>query len=233
MTDCSVPSRSSTGFRRTRGRPTSFSRCRREKDSSFSEPDFRRNFRRKCPIQVDRCVQVAATAMTPPPRTRTTKSSIAVLLSRLSQPIAIRELRLPAIRQRGKKAWFLPRFLPRMGEPRSVSKPAYFRHTHSGQARVRIDGKDHYLGLADSEDSWTRYDALIEEWARRRPVNRATLTIDELCLRLSDRGWQRRNPSGFLLGPARRNPGSARPRFTAADAQGPIFRHSRNRGRSR
>jgi hypothetical protein len=67
--------------------------------------------------------------------------------------------------------------------PRSVSKPAYFRHKPSGQARVRIDGKDHYLGLIGSEDSWTRYDALVEEWARRRPVNRATLTIDELCLR--------------------------------------------------
>ena len=70
--------------------------------------------------------------------------------------------------------------------PRPVSKPVYFRHKPSGQARVRIDGKDHYLGLIDSEDSWTRYDALIEEWVRRRPVNRATLTIDELCLRYLD-----------------------------------------------
>jgi integrase len=67
--------------------------------------------------------------------------------------------------------------------PRSVSKPAYFRHKPSGQARVRIDGKDYYLGLIDSEDSWTRYDALIEEWARRKPIDRSTLTIDELCLR--------------------------------------------------
>jgi integrase len=67
--------------------------------------------------------------------------------------------------------------------PRSVSKPAYFRHKPSGQARVRIDGKDRYLGLIDSEDSWTRYDALIEEWARRKPIDRSTLTIDELCLR--------------------------------------------------
>jgi integrase len=67
--------------------------------------------------------------------------------------------------------------------PRRVSKPAYFRHKPSGQARVRIDGKDHYLGLIDSDDSWTRYDALIEDWVRRKPIDRSTLTIDELCLR--------------------------------------------------
>src|SRR5262249_18735782 len=49
------------------GRPTSFTRCRREsptsslgvgktpsaKDRSFSEPDFQRKFRRKCRIQVE------------------------------------------------------------------------------------------------------------------------------------------------------------------------------------
>jgi integrase len=67
--------------------------------------------------------------------------------------------------------------------PRPVSKPAYFRHKPSGQARVRIDGKDHYLGLIDSPASWTRYEALIEDWARRKTVDRSTLTIDELCLR--------------------------------------------------
>ena len=32
------------------GRPTSFSTCRREKDSSFSEPDSQRKFSRKCRI---------------------------------------------------------------------------------------------------------------------------------------------------------------------------------------
>jgi integrase len=67
--------------------------------------------------------------------------------------------------------------------PRTRRKPAYFRHRPSGQARVRIDGKDHYLGPIDSDDSWTRYDALIEDWARRQTVSHSTLTIDELALR--------------------------------------------------
>jgi integrase len=48
---------------------------------------------------------------------------------------------------------------------------------------VRIDGKDHYLGPIDSPDSWTRYDALLEDWARRQTVDQSTLTIDELALR--------------------------------------------------
>jgi integrase len=67
--------------------------------------------------------------------------------------------------------------------PRTRRKPAYFRHRPSGQARVRIDGKDHYLGPIDSDNSWTRYDALIEDWARRQTVSHSTLTIDELALR--------------------------------------------------
>jgi hypothetical protein len=53
-----------------------------------------------------------------------------------------RELRLPAIRQRGIRAWFTT--FPTTNEvpPRSVSSPAYFRHWPSGHARARIDGKD-------------------------------------------------------------------------------------------
>lgn len=67
--------------------------------------------------------------------------------------------------------------------PRTRRKPTYFCHHASGQARVRIDGKEHYLGPIDSPDSWTRYDALLEDWARRQTVDRSTLTIDELVLR--------------------------------------------------
>jgi len=66
---------------------------------------------------------------------------------------------------------------------RQHTKPAYFRHHASGQARVRIDGKDHYLGPIDSPHSWTRYEVLVEDWARRQTVDRSTLTIDELALR--------------------------------------------------
>lgn len=31
-------------------------------------------------------------------------------------------------------------------------KPAYLLHAPSGQARVRIDGNDHYLGVYDSPE---------------------------------------------------------------------------------
>ena len=65
------------------GRPTSFSRCRREKDSSFSEPDFQRKFRRKCRIQVDWLFSSCRHRHDPQPRTPATKSSIAVLSPRL------------------------------------------------------------------------------------------------------------------------------------------------------
>jgi hypothetical protein len=67
--------------------------------------------------------------------------------------------------------------------PRPVSKPAYFRHHPSGQARVRIDGRDHYLGPIDSPKSLARYDELVDTWLRARSVDRATLTVDELALR--------------------------------------------------
>ena len=67
--------------------------------------------------------------------------------------------------------------------PRPVSKPAYFRHHPSGQARVRIDGRDHYLGPIDSPKSLARYDELLDTWLRARSLDRATLTVDELALR--------------------------------------------------
>jgi integrase len=67
--------------------------------------------------------------------------------------------------------------------PRPVSKPAYFRHRLSGQARVRINGRDHYLGPIDSPKSLAKYDELIDAWLRARSVDRATLTVDELALR--------------------------------------------------
>ena len=39
--------------------------------------------------------------------------------------------------------------------------PAYVRHKASGQARVRINGKDHYLGPYGSPESKLKYDDLI------------------------------------------------------------------------
>jgi hypothetical protein len=64
------------------GRPTSSSRCRLENDSSFSESDFQRTFRRKCRIQVDRLLSSCRLRHDPQPRTPTTRTSIAVLSPR-------------------------------------------------------------------------------------------------------------------------------------------------------
>ncbi len=61
-------------------------------------------------------------------------------------------------------------------------KPAYTLRKATGQARVRIDGKDHYLGPYGSEESRDRYDELITTWLHRREFSAVLLTIDELVL---------------------------------------------------
>jgi integrase len=62
-------------------------------------------------------------------------------------------------------------------------RPSLLFHKPSGQARVRIDGKDHYLGAFGSPEAQARYDLLIDEWLRRKSLDRATITVDELALR--------------------------------------------------
>jgi hypothetical protein len=62
-------------------------------------------------------------------------------------------------------------------------KPSYLLHKPTGQARVRIDGKDHYLGLYGSQESRNRCHDVIAEWfAKNGDVSRYTLTIDDLCI---------------------------------------------------
>lgn len=67
--------------------------------------------------------------------------------------------------------------------PRSRKKPAYSLHKASGQARVRISGKDIYIGVWKSPESRELYDELIEEWfANQTDVSRVVLTVDDLAL---------------------------------------------------
>ena len=54
-----------------------------------------------------------------------------------------------------------------MPRPKSVTPPAYRRHI-SGQARVVIDGRTHYLGTYGSPESREKYERLIHEWLARR-----------------------------------------------------------------
>src|SRR5947209_2698939 len=42
--------------------------------------------------------------------------------------------------------------------------PSYCLHKATGQAVVRINGKDHYLGKFGTQESRDAYDRLIAEW---------------------------------------------------------------------
>jgi len=63
--------------------------------------------------------------------------------------------------------------------PKIRRKPAYNLHAASGQARCRIDGKDHYLGVYGTQESRDRYDDLIAEWVVNQDTSTVTLTIAE------------------------------------------------------
>lgn len=78
--------------------------------------------------------------------------------------------------------------------PRLQSKPpAYCRHTASGQAVVRIHGRDRYLGRYGSSESYEAYERALAEWragqaAKDAFVDRAAsspggqLSVNELPL---------------------------------------------------
>jgi integrase len=68
--------------------------------------------------------------------------------------------------------------------------PSYLNHAPSGRARVRIDGKDHYLGPYGSEESKAEYDRLVRKWLGDRAKDELAakvqitndLTVCELML---------------------------------------------------
>ncbi len=78
---------------------------------------------------------------------------------------------------------------------RSQKFPSYSHHKASGQAIVRLDCVDHYLGPYGSEESHERYERAIAEWRLRRqeatPLKSGNLpcplasplTVNELILR--------------------------------------------------
>lgn len=62
--------------------------------------------------------------------------------------------------------------------------PKYSLHKPSGQARVRIDGKDHYLGEYGSPASKAMYEDLKQQWhINRGDVSAWSCTIDDLAIR--------------------------------------------------
>lgn len=66
---------------------------------------------------------------------------------------------------------------------RKTRKPAYVHHKPTGQGRVRIGGKDIYLGAYGTPDSRARYDQIITEWlAQNCDPNAVHFSVDELAL---------------------------------------------------
>ena len=68
---------------------------------------------------------------------------------------------------------------------RQRKPPAYLLHKATGQARVRINGKDVYLGPFDSPDSKERYREVLQEWGCGERIV-AAVSIGVLCLRYLD-----------------------------------------------
>jgi hypothetical protein len=66
--------------------------------------------------------------------------------------------------------------------PRSVVKPHLSLHKRTGQARVRIDGKDFYCGLWGTREAHERGEELIREWILKRDPNRISIAVGELAL---------------------------------------------------
>jgi hypothetical protein len=64
----------------------------------------------------------------------------------------------------------------------SKRPPSYCLHKASGQAVVRIDGKDHYLGTYGSAESHAEYDRLIAEWLVNGRCLPGTATFDGLSV---------------------------------------------------
>jgi hypothetical protein len=76
---------------------------------------------------------------------------------------------------------------------KSGNLPAYCLHRRSGQAVVRLCGRDHYLGPYNSTESRENYDRLLAEWLAngRQPttpvtVQSAGLLINEVLLKFID-----------------------------------------------
>ena len=75
--------------------------------------------------------------------------------------------------------------------------PSYRKH-RSGQARVTIVGKDHYLGPYGSAESYARYDELVAGYlAERGPRDESKpRTVNELLVRFWQHAKQRYGKSG-------------------------------------
>ena len=54
--------------------------------------------------------------------------------------------------------------------PRPISIPKLTRHKASGKAVVRLNGRDHYVGIFGTAEAETAYNRLIGEWLVQDPA---------------------------------------------------------------
>ncbi len=60
--------------------------------------------------------------------------------------------------------------------------PSYRHHKATGQARVTLNGKDHWLGLYGTKASKDKYDSLIADWLAPSQLGVEDLTVADCCL---------------------------------------------------
>ena len=71
------------------------------------------------------------------------------------------------------------------------TKPAYQHHRGSGQAKVRINGKDIYLGKYGTPESYERYEDVVADWMIRNQDGESYETAFVAAVRLAARRGQR------------------------------------------
>ncbi|MSR60467.1 MAG: site-specific integrase, partial [Planctomycetaceae bacterium] len=77
------------------------------------------------------------------------------------------------------------------------SKPSCLLHRPSGKARVRIGGRDVYLGEFGTPEAKAEYDRVVGDWLSGQDPNRSRLLIEDLALQFF--AWAKgyyRHPDG-------------------------------------
>jgi integrase len=113
--------------------------------------------------------------------------------------------------------------------------PSYLLHKPTGQARVRINGKDHYLGAYGSEESRVRYGEVISKLAGGQPIDplkpassETGLSVSELVLAFLRHAEQHYVKNGKQTSEVHCLKSAVRPLvdiygFTAVDEFGPLM----------
>ena len=81
------------------------------------------------------------------------------------------------------------------------SDPKYTRHKQSGQARVRISGRDILLGKYNSKASREEYDRIVGEWKtnnRQFPVPADQVTVGEVMVAYANHAQQYYRKNGGM-----------------------------------